>query len=268
MGRTTATAVLARRLADEGRIVLVVDLDLESPGVGPLLLAGGTPCTHGVVDHLVESALGNADGLEIVARSGYAPATGASCGSPRRAERAPGASPTGTWTSSTACTPTPTAPASPTAWPPRSGPARRRWKRATAGARPTWYCSTAGPASTTWRPSPSPTCATTRCCSARTTTRPGRATGTCSRRGRRPGRPRRSGTGCAWWPRWSRTRCTTRRTPTSPPSAATPTRPSASSTTRWRRTRSPAPRRAPGTWTTTPRPTPPSRSCSNRAWSA
>ncbi|MCP9974860.1 KGGVGR-motif variant AAA ATPase [Streptomyces somaliensis] len=73
VGRTTATAVLARRLADEGRIVLVVDLDLESPGVGPLLLAGGTPCTHGVVDHLVESALGNADGLEIVARSGYAP---------------------------------------------------------------------------------------------------------------------------------------------------------------------------------------------------
>ncbi|MEU1076348.1 MULTISPECIES: AAA family ATPase [unclassified Streptomyces] len=73
VGRTTATAVLARRLADQGKIVLVVDLDLESPGVGPLLLAGGTLCTHGVVDHLVESALGNADGLEIVTRSGYTP---------------------------------------------------------------------------------------------------------------------------------------------------------------------------------------------------
>ncbi|MFD6324798.1 KGGVGR-motif variant AAA ATPase [Streptomyces sp. NPDC058442] len=73
VGRTTATAVLARRLADEGNIVLVIDLDLESPGVGPLLLAGGSLCPHGVVDHLVESALGNADGLKIVARSGYEP---------------------------------------------------------------------------------------------------------------------------------------------------------------------------------------------------
>ncbi|MFC7825036.1 KGGVGR-motif variant AAA ATPase [Streptomyces sp. NPDC057375] len=73
VGRTTATAVLARRLADQGLIVLVVDLDLESPGVAPLLLGDGTLCTHGVVDHLVESALGNEDGLEIVARSGYNP---------------------------------------------------------------------------------------------------------------------------------------------------------------------------------------------------
>ncbi|MFF3722034.1 KGGVGR-motif variant AAA ATPase [Streptomyces erythrochromogenes] len=73
VGRTTATAVLARKLADQGLVVLVVDLDLESPGVGPLLLAGGTLGKHGVVDHLVESALGNADGLEIVTRSGYNP---------------------------------------------------------------------------------------------------------------------------------------------------------------------------------------------------
>ncbi|MEU2734782.1 AAA family ATPase [Streptomyces sp. NPDC007095] len=73
VGRTTAASVLARRLADEGKIVLVVDLDLESPGVGPLLLAGGSLCRHGVVDHLVESALGNAEGLEIVTRSGYTP---------------------------------------------------------------------------------------------------------------------------------------------------------------------------------------------------
>ncbi|MYW64885.1 AAA family ATPase [Streptomyces sp. SID8379] len=73
VGRTTAASVLARALADEGKIVLVVDLDLESPGVGPLLLGSGTLCQHGVVDHLVESALGNAEGLEIVARSGYSP---------------------------------------------------------------------------------------------------------------------------------------------------------------------------------------------------
>ncbi|MFI7394702.1 KGGVGR-motif variant AAA ATPase [Streptomyces tendae] len=73
VGRTTAAAMLARRLADDGKIVLVVDLDLESPGVGPLLLAGGSLCQHGIVDHLVESALGNADGLEIVTRSAYTP---------------------------------------------------------------------------------------------------------------------------------------------------------------------------------------------------
>ncbi|MFJ8464169.1 KGGVGR-motif variant AAA ATPase [Streptomyces swartbergensis] len=73
VGRTTAASVLARRIADDGKIVLVVDLDLESPGVGPLLLAGGSLCRHGVVDHLVESALGNAEGLEIVTRSGYTP---------------------------------------------------------------------------------------------------------------------------------------------------------------------------------------------------
>lgn len=73
VGRTTAAAVLARALADDGKIVLVVDLDLESPGVGPLLLGSGTLCRHGVVDHLVESALDNAEGLEIVARSGYTP---------------------------------------------------------------------------------------------------------------------------------------------------------------------------------------------------
>ncbi|MEU1594622.1 AAA family ATPase [Streptomyces sp. NPDC005708] len=73
VGRTTAAAMLARRLADEGNIVLVVDLDLESPGVGPLLLAGGSLCRYGVVDHMVESALGNAEGLEIVTRSAYEP---------------------------------------------------------------------------------------------------------------------------------------------------------------------------------------------------
>ncbi|MFD8668967.1 KGGVGR-motif variant AAA ATPase [Streptomyces microflavus] len=92
VGRTTATSVLARALADTGKIVLVIDLDLESPGIGPLLLGTGRLCRHGVVDHLVEAALGNEEGLEIVARSGYeprnrgelwiAPARGAGDGTP------------------------------------------------------------------------------------------------------------------------------------------------------------------------------------------
>ncbi|MGX4691647.1 KGGVGR-motif variant AAA ATPase [Streptomyces sp. JNUCC 63] len=72
VGRTTAMAVLARHLADRGHAVLVVDLDLESPGAGPLLMGRDLP-PHGLVDQLVEDAVGNADGLEIVTRSSYVP---------------------------------------------------------------------------------------------------------------------------------------------------------------------------------------------------
>lgn len=72
VGRTTATAVLARHLADQGHTVLVVDLDLESPGAGPLLAGKDLP-PFGLVDQLVEAAVGNADGLEIVTRSSYTP---------------------------------------------------------------------------------------------------------------------------------------------------------------------------------------------------
>lgn len=76
VGRSTATAVLARHLTDQGHVVLVVDLDLESPGVGPLVAAGAELPPHGIIDQLVESALGNAEGLELVSRAGYAPRGG------------------------------------------------------------------------------------------------------------------------------------------------------------------------------------------------
>ncbi|MFI6944289.1 KGGVGR-motif variant AAA ATPase [Streptomyces sp. NPDC050418] len=76
VGRTTATAILARHLADQGHVVLVVDLDLESPGAGPLLAAGALMPRHGIVDQLVESAVHNADNLELVAPTGYTPRTG------------------------------------------------------------------------------------------------------------------------------------------------------------------------------------------------
>ncbi|MEV4936771.1 KGGVGR-motif variant AAA ATPase [Streptomyces zaomyceticus] len=72
VGRTTAMAMLARRLADRGHAVLVVDLDLESPGAGPLLMGEQLPA-HGLVDHLVEAGLGNAEGLDMVVRSSYTP---------------------------------------------------------------------------------------------------------------------------------------------------------------------------------------------------
>lgn len=77
VGRSTATAVLARHLADSGKRVLVIDLDLESPGSGPLLLTTEDAPQFGVVDQLVESALGNADGLDLVApASRYTPTRG------------------------------------------------------------------------------------------------------------------------------------------------------------------------------------------------
>ncbi|GHJ39701.1 KGGVGR-motif variant AAA ATPase [Streptomyces sp. TS71-3] len=76
VGRTTAAAVLARHLTDQGHIVLVVDLDLESPGAGPLIAAGSVPPRHGIVDQLVESAVDNANGLELVGPTGYEPRTG------------------------------------------------------------------------------------------------------------------------------------------------------------------------------------------------
>lgn len=58
VGRTTALSVLAASLANDGLNVLVVDLDLEAPGVGDQLLdVGGLP-SYGVLDYLAEMRLG------------------------------------------------------------------------------------------------------------------------------------------------------------------------------------------------------------------
>lgn len=76
VGRSTATTVLARELADRGRCVLVIDLDLESPGVSALLRDADALPEHGVVDHLVEDAVGNADGLDLVVKSDVLSITG------------------------------------------------------------------------------------------------------------------------------------------------------------------------------------------------
>jgi hypothetical protein len=71
VGRSTATYLLAEHLANVGggRCVLVVDLDLESPGVGALLQSDEELPDYGIVDYFAESAVGNQDGLEVVARS-------------------------------------------------------------------------------------------------------------------------------------------------------------------------------------------------------
>lgn len=71
VGRSTALALLAWHLSKQGKNVLVVDLDLESPGLGPILLPvrsgpendqgiPGWP-EFGVTDWFVEDAAGQAD---------------------------------------------------------------------------------------------------------------------------------------------------------------------------------------------------------------
>lgn len=58
VGRSTALTVTASDLARRGRNVLVIDLDLEAPGLGHLLLEGGRLPDYGVVDFLVENGVG------------------------------------------------------------------------------------------------------------------------------------------------------------------------------------------------------------------
>jgi hypothetical protein len=69
VGRSSATFMLAQHLASYGRCVLVVDLDLESPGVGSLLQSDDDLPDYGLVDYLVESTVGNADGVDLVTKS-------------------------------------------------------------------------------------------------------------------------------------------------------------------------------------------------------
>ncbi|MBF0560918.1 MAG: P-loop NTPase [Alphaproteobacteria bacterium] len=54
VGRSTAFAMLALALARKGQRVIVVDLDLEAPGIGSLLL-GETLPAYGLVDWLAET---------------------------------------------------------------------------------------------------------------------------------------------------------------------------------------------------------------------
>lgn len=72
VGRSTAGAVLTWRLAQLGRRILVIDLDLESPDLGGTLLPEAQHPDFGIVDWLVEDAVGQADDnllVDLVARS-------------------------------------------------------------------------------------------------------------------------------------------------------------------------------------------------------
>ena len=55
VGRTTTLCAVAMHLARQGKQVVVVDLDLEAPGLGTLL--AGTPVGYGVTDYLLERLL-------------------------------------------------------------------------------------------------------------------------------------------------------------------------------------------------------------------
>ncbi|WP_297575342.1 KGGVGR-motif variant AAA ATPase [uncultured Deefgea sp.] len=57
VGRSTALCVLAAHLAANGLRVLTVDMDLEAPGLGNLLLPEGTLPKFGLLDYLVEQGI-------------------------------------------------------------------------------------------------------------------------------------------------------------------------------------------------------------------
>lgn len=62
VGRSTALSVAAAHLAAErGKRVLVVDLDMEAPGLGAILLTPDTLPEFGVVDALVENGISGLD---------------------------------------------------------------------------------------------------------------------------------------------------------------------------------------------------------------
>lgn len=66
VGRSTTCAVLAHRLADEGQDVLLVDLDLESPGLSSAMLRQEAQPEFGVTDWFVEELVGQ--GARVIDR--------------------------------------------------------------------------------------------------------------------------------------------------------------------------------------------------------
>lgn len=71
VGRSTALAATAWSLAQAGKRVLVLDLDLESPGLSTALLPPERQPMYGITDWLVEDLVDNADAIleDMVATS-------------------------------------------------------------------------------------------------------------------------------------------------------------------------------------------------------
>lgn len=65
VGRSTALFVLANYLARRGLNILCVDLDLEAPGLSPLLFEEFDRPKYGVVDYLVESFTSGVSDIDL-----------------------------------------------------------------------------------------------------------------------------------------------------------------------------------------------------------
>jgi len=63
VGRSTALAATAWQLAQDGKRVLVLDLDLESPGLSSALLPSERQPMYGITDWLIEDLLDNGDAV-------------------------------------------------------------------------------------------------------------------------------------------------------------------------------------------------------------
>lgn len=61
VGRSTALAVVASALSRQGLRVLAIDLDIEAPGLGPILLNEQTLPKFGLIDALVENGISSLD---------------------------------------------------------------------------------------------------------------------------------------------------------------------------------------------------------------
>ncbi|MDV3477882.1 KGGVGR-motif variant AAA ATPase [Sphingobium yanoikuyae] len=61
VGRSTALAVTAAYLSARGLRVLAIDLDLEAPGIGSMLLSDAVMPTYGSLDYLVENGISQID---------------------------------------------------------------------------------------------------------------------------------------------------------------------------------------------------------------
>jgi hypothetical protein len=66
VGRSTALSVLAAELAERGRSVLVLDLDLEAPGLGSMLIESTATPKFGALDLFVEDALQELDNTFLI----------------------------------------------------------------------------------------------------------------------------------------------------------------------------------------------------------
>lgn len=54
VGRSTALAIVASHLSSQGKRVLVLDLDIEAPGIGEILLSDNERPEYGILDFLTE----------------------------------------------------------------------------------------------------------------------------------------------------------------------------------------------------------------------